>query len=370
MAMTETATIRRLRRQVNAMDQKLIRLLGKRFSLTNRIGARKRYLGRSIRDVKTEAAVMKRALRTGRRAGLQTDLIQSVFQTIIAGSRHEQQKLFNAAPVPRPERILVIGGAGDMGRWLVAFLARRGHRVAVYDPKCRSAGFRTGMTLDAGVRNSDLVLISVPLDQVGSIIDRLAKDRYHGIVCDIASVKGHILKSLRSARRQGLAITSIHPLFGPGVRSRDQKTICLCACGCRRADNRIRALFRDPEIAFLSLNLNEHDRLISYVLGLSHLVNIVFGELLVRSGYSCRRFEKIASTTFRRQLDTARSVLCENPRLYYAIQRLNPYRNRLYADLDKNVRRVTKIILGRREAKFIRLMDSGRDWLSSARPAS
>jgi len=370
MEMKDTSPIRRLRRQVSGLDRKMIRLLVERLRLTNRIGAIKLDLGRPIRDIKTEAAVMKRALRTGRSCGLQADLAQSVFQTIIAGSRFEQQKIYDTAPAQKSEKILIIGGAGKMGQWLAAFLNRRGHRVGIYDPKNSRSGFRSYRTLAAGIRGSSLALICVPLEQVAIVIDRLAGLGYPGIVCDIASIKGHIAAALRSARRGGLKITSIHPLFGPGIRSLDRKTVCLCGCGCRQADNRIRALFRGPEIRLVRLNLDEHDRLISYVLGLSHIINIIFAELLVRSGDPYRRFANVASTTFRRQTDTAQSVLRENPRLYYSIQRLNPNQKRLYADLEKTVRHVTDVIVSGRESEFIRLMKSGRAWLSNARPRS
>lgn len=368
--MKKTALVRRLRRRVQKLDGRLIRLLSERIVLTNRIGKMKLDLSRPILDAGAEAAVMERALRTGCARGLPADLIRSLFQAIIAGSRLEQQKIYDAAPTRRPERILIVGGAGEMGKWFAAFLERRGHRVAIYDPKTRGSKFRSYPTLEAGLKDSELVLVSVPLDQVCGVIDRLADLRFPGVVCDIASIKGHIAGSLRSALRRGIKVTSIHPLFGPGSRDLDRKTVCLCPCGSRRADDRMRALFRDPEIQLVALSLEEHDRLISYVLGLSHLINLIFGEVLVRSGRPFRRFARIASTTFRRQAGTAQSVLGEDPRLYFAIQRLNPYQARLYAELEKTARRITRIVASNRESEFVRLMRSGRDWLSAKRPRS
>jgi chorismate mutase/prephenate dehydrogenase len=368
MEIKPAESLRRRRRRVRKLDRRLIRLLTERLALTNRIGQTKLALGRPIMDQAAEAAVMDRALRTGCAQGLPGDLVRSLFQTIIAGSRFEQQKIYDAARARKPERILIVGGAGEMGKWFAAFLRRRGHRVAIYDLKKRGPRSRACRTLEDGLRKTDLVLISVPLDRIAVILGRLAELRFPGIVCDIASIKGHIAGALGSARQRGLKVTSIHPLFGPGTRDLDRKTVCLCPCGSRRADQRIRDLFRGPEIRLVSLSLEEHDRLISYVLGLSHVVNLIFGAVLVRSRRSFRRFDRVASTTFRRQVGTARSVLDEDPRLYYAIQRLNPDRARLYSDLEKTARRVTRIVASGRESEFIRLMESGRKWLSAGRP--
>jgi chorismate mutase/prephenate dehydrogenase len=289
---------------------------------------------------------------------------------MIAGSKYEQQKIYDAAPARKKENILVVGGGGGMGKWLTTFLHRRGHQVSVYDPNRRGMKYRAYRTLETGFRNSSLALICVPLDRVGPVVDRLAERDYPGVVCDIASIKGHVAGSLRAAGKRGLAITSIHPLFGPGTKSLDRKTICLCSCGSRRADERIRALFHGPEIRLVAVSLEDHDRLISYVLGLSHFVNLIFGEVLVRSGYPYRLLAMVASTTFQRQVETAQSVLRENPGLYYAIQRLNPFRDRLYADLIKTTRRVTEIVASGRKSEFARFMKNGRGWLASKRSRS
>ena len=73
------------------------------------------------------------------------------------------------------------------------------------------------------------------------------------------------------------------------------------------------------------MDLDEHDRLIAYVLGLSHALNIAFFTALAESGEAAPRLARMSSTTFDAQLDVATRVAGENPDLYYEIQSLNDY---------------------------------------------
>lgn len=72
--------------------------------------------------------------------------------------------------------------------------------------------------------------------------------------------------------------------------------------------------------------LAEHDHLIAYVLGLSHALNIAFFTALANSVEARPKLAQMSSTTFDRQLKIASGVANENPRLYYEIQSLNPWR--------------------------------------------
>ena len=56
------------------------------------------------------------------------------------------------------------------------------------------------------------------------------------------------------------------------------------------------------------MGLDEHDRLIAFVLGLSHALNIAFFTALAESGEAAPRLARMSSTTFDAQLDIATSV--------------------------------------------------------------
>jgi prephenate dehydrogenase len=78
---------------------------------------------------------------------------------------------------------------------------------------------------------------------------------------------------------------------------------------------------------------SHHDRVMGWLLGLAHLTSLLFADALSRSGLDPDELERVASTTFSKQVATAHSVLTEDPELYFAIQRLNPHRGEAYAAL-------------------------------------
>ncbi|HEX4241145.1 MAG TPA: prephenate dehydrogenase dimerization domain-containing protein, partial [Steroidobacteraceae bacterium] len=108
------------------------------------------------------------------------------------------------------------------------------------------------------------------------------------------------------------------------------------------------------------MGLDEHDRLIAYVLGLSHALNIAFFTALADSGEAAPRLAKLSSTTFDAQLDVASRVAAESPELYYEIQSLNEYGGESLLALQHAVDRLVTSVRSGNAAEFTALMTRGR----------
>ena len=117
----------------------------------------------------------------------------------------------------------------------------------------------------------------------------------------------------------------------------------------------------------LGMGLEEHDRLIAYVLGLSHALNIAFFTALAESGEAAPRLARLSSTTFDAQLDVAGAVAEESPELYYEIQALNDYGAESLQALSGAVERLRTAVLTRDFATFRSLMEQGLAYLSGRR---
>ena len=350
--------LERLRQRIREIDAELLKLVADRTETAKAIGGQKRLAGIPLRDWNVERQVLDRAARQADAFGLPTQVARSVMQTLIAAARDEQERTSFSTYRGTAESILIIGGRGKMGRWFVDFFGNQGHRVSVYDP-AESPGATLAATLDG----TSCALIATPLDVVPGVIDHLTETGYGGVVFDIASLKSHLKAAVTRARAAGLALTSVHPMFGPGARTLSDQVICICDCGDADAMRKVEGFFAGTAATLVKLSLDEHDRIVSYVLGLSHLTNIVFTKVLMGCGMRFEEINRVGSTTFHSQMVTTETVIRENPDLYYAIQRLNPFSAELRESFRRELEAVSGCIRDDDTQAFREMMQAGKKWI-------
>jgi len=365
---TAFASLSALRERIRQLDEDILRLLAARLETAKAIGRQKKLAGIPLRDWNMERQVLDRAAAQAQQLGLPGPTVRAIMQTLIAAARVEQERTSFSTYRGTAESILIIGGHGRMGRWFADFFSNQGHRVSVYDPAARSAEAGNGpaavFSLAEGLSETSFALIAVPLPVVADVIDELTRLGYGGTICDIASLKSHLKPALQRARAAGLALTSIHPMFGPGARTLSDQVICVCDCGDAEATRRVEAFFADTAATLVRLSLDEHDRIISYVLGLSHLTNIVLAKVLMESGRTFDQLNRVGSTTFHSQMATTGTVIREDPELYYAIQRLNPFSTDLLSAFQRELATVADWIRNDDRAAFVAMMRAARRWMA------
>ena len=258
----------------------------------------------------------------------------------------------------KPMDIAIIGGAGKMGAWFGNFLSACGHRITVIDPASGN-----GRTL-ADCRDSDAVIVSVPIHATAGILRELDSIcREDALIFDLTSLKSPVIDTLKdmASRRR---VCSVHPMFGPSAKTLDDRNIIICDCGCREAAEEVRRMFDGFGANLRMIDVEKHDVFMSYVLGLSHAVNIAFFTALDRSGIPFEELESVASTTFRKNVDTNISVALEDPVLYYDIQHLNAHRDEAWDLFSKAVEDLKQASLSDDPSAFIELMNNGRKYFT------
>ncbi len=355
-------SLEELRATIRDLDERILRLVSERMRAAAQIGKVKKAQRVPLRDWQVERTVLQGAEETAQAIGLSPTLTRNVMQLLIAESRARQERETYSNYSGATENILVIGGRGKMGRWLVDFLANQGHRVTVYDT-AEAVGVTTSPSFEEALRDTTCAVISTPLDVVPGTIDRLAAAKYPGLAFDIASLKGHLQNCIVRAVEGGLDFTSIHPMFGPGTQILSDQVICVCDCGRPSATARVGGFFADTAVTLVELSLDDHDRIVSYVLGLSHLINILFARVLMHCGGTLADLNRVGSTTFHAQLATSMRIMQENPELYYSIQRLNPYTPRLYEAVTREWQALTKTVSDGDKGSFVEMMEAGLGWL-------
>jgi chorismate mutase/prephenate dehydrogenase len=310
------------RRDIEALDRRILHLVCERLELARQIGELKQTAGIPLRNFKVEAEVYQRFEDASSLLGLDAVLGRDL-ATFLIGKAVEEQAVHRDTHYRGDAlRAMVVGGKGGMGRWTARFLMGQGHRVTVFDPAPTASEFTEAEALSAAV-DADLIVLAVPMSACAGVLEELAALEVTGVVAEMCSLKGHLLSQMEKLRSEGLRLISFHPLFGPDVRTLSGRAIVFCNEGRGEDLEVVRGLFNETSACLVDMSADEHDRRMGLVLGLTHLANLVFARALSHSSVGASRLTEVAGVTFTKQLATTREVAAENPGLYFEIQTLN-----------------------------------------------
>jgi chorismate mutase/prephenate dehydrogenase len=313
---------------------------------------------------------LMRARATAETLGISPALAESVLRLLIRSSLTTQEQLRVAASGRGGgQSALVIGGSGKMGRWFAEFLSSQGFSVAIADP--------AGLPADSDAQSYtfvpdwranelafDLIVVATPIKIANDVLLELAARKPSGVVFDIGSLKTPLREGLTALKDAGCRVTSIHPMFGPDTELLSGRHVIFVDVGDRAAVERAQALFASTMAEQVVMTLDEHDRLIAYVLGLSHALNIAFFTALAESGEAAPRLAQLSSTTYDAQVDVATRVACESPELYFEIQSLNDYGRESLQALRESVDKIWNAVTSHDVEAFRSLMLRGREYLA------
>jgi chorismate mutase / prephenate dehydrogenase len=364
-------TLDELRHHLDELDEQLLRIVADRQRTSREIARVKRATGFPTRDYGREREVILTARQQAARFAVSPDLAETFMRLLIRSSLTTQEQASVVAHgAGSGQRALVIGGAGKMGAWFAAFLGSQGFDVEIADPRATGEAFRSIPDWKQSALTHDFIVVAAPLGATNEILQQLAERRPPGVVLDLGSLKSPLRAGLTALRNAGVAVTSIHPMFGPNTELLSGRHVIFIDLGSAEALARTRTLFAPTMAEQVVMGLDEHDRLIAYVLGLSHALNIAFFTALAESGEAAPRLVQLSSTTFDAQFDIASNVAEESPELYYEIQRLNDFGAESLDALARAVDAVRSAVLAGDQARFTALMRQGHEYVQGRRDAA
>jgi chorismate mutase/prephenate dehydrogenase len=357
-------TLEELRKRLSDVDRELIGLVAARQRIVAEIGALKIRTAVPTRDYEREREVLKSAEEHARALGLEAGIAAEVMALLIRFSlAHQEQTRVAAQTSGAGKHALIIGGAGKMGAWFAQFLASQGFAVEIADPSEAPSPFPRVADWSSSTLDQDLIIVATPIKIAGGILLALAERKPTGLIIDIGSLKSPLRAGLRRLVDAGCKVASIHPMFGPDTRLLSGRHVVFCNVGVPEATRAARALFASTMAEQLEMSIDEHDRLMAYVLGLSHALNLAFFTALADSGELVPRLQKMSSTTFDAQLKVASLVATDNPHLYFEIQALNDYGSASLTALRAAADRIQQLVQSGDERGFVELMVAGRLYL-------
>jgi chorismate mutase/prephenate dehydrogenase len=353
-----------LRDRLTRIDAELLQLVAERQRLSQDIARVKRSTGHPTRDYAREREVLLNARAAAERLGIPPAVAEQILRLLIRSSlTTQEQALVAAEGHGTGKRALIIGGAGKMGRWFADFLASQGFSIEIADPGGSPPGYAHLEDWRSSALEHDLIVVATPLGVTGSLLNELARRRPQGLVFDIGSLKTPLRSGLEALVAAGVRTASIHPMFGPDTELLSGRHVLHVDLGDPEAVREGQDLFARTMASQVVTTLDDHDRLIAYVLGLSHAINIAFFTALAESGEAAPRLARLSSTTFDAQFDVASRVAGESPALYYEIQRLNEYGGESLEALATAVERLRQLVASGDETGFAELMLKGRAYV-------
>ncbi|MFI4890557.1 MAG: prephenate dehydrogenase/arogenate dehydrogenase family protein [Steroidobacterales bacterium] len=346
------------------LDGQLIDLVARRQALSEQVAAVKRATGRPTRDFGREREVILRGRNAALRLGVSPDLAESLLRQLIQSSLTTQEHARVAAQAyGTGKRALIIGGRGKMGGWFADFLASQGFSVQIADPAGPLQGFEYIDDWQRDSLDQDLIVLATPLGATAELLKVLAGRAPKGLIFDLGSLKTPLRAGLAALVDAGCRVTSLHPMFGPDTGLLSGRHVIFIDLGHAGALREAQELFAPTMAERVVMGLDEHDRLIAFVLGLSHALNIAFFTALAESGEAAPRLARMSSTTFDAQLAVASRVAAESPELYFEIQSLNEYGEESLRALQQAVERIAAAVRARDLAEFTAIMHRGRAYL-------
>jgi chorismate mutase/prephenate dehydrogenase len=359
-----------LRESIAEVDRSLLELLRRRMDLAAEVGRVKLGAGKPILVPEVHDRVLTRARQHAEACGVSGEVMEAIFDAVMRGSIERQHRVGVAMRAEGESRLLILGGAGDMGNWFRGFAQLLGHPVDIVDPAMaplpRVEGRFGSLAEVDDLDRYEAIVVSVPLGRTAAVIDELIEIKPQALVIEIASIKDELKPALDRGRDAGLRISSLHPMFGPRKSPYEPLTFVLAYRDDPRLEQGwLEDWIRHPYTHLVPVPFDHHDRLMGWLLGFAHLSGMLFGCALSRSGLGAEELQACASTSYNRQTGAARHVLMEDPDLYYDIQRLNPHRGDVYrAAREALTELVESVEDGDREA-FREVLGAARKFLVS-----
>ncbi len=175
-----------------------------------------------------------------------------------------------------------------MGQWFARFLVSEGKEVIILGrnkDKLEKIKKRLDVSISADIadiKSADAVIISVPVDCFEDTVKQIgAYTLQHQLIFDVTSVKTLPVEIMHRYIRSG-QILGTHPVFGPGARSLANQNFVLTPTNQQETDiaHRVEDFLKIREARVQMMTPEEHDSMMSVILGLAHFIAIVSADSL------------------------------------------------------------------------------------------
>ena len=313
--------IRPFRDAIDDIDARIISLLHERQDQVEKIVEVKKRHKASIYHPAREEYVISRLRGKASAMDVDPDFAESLYRLIMRQSRKRQGRVAKTEALKPDARVLVVGGAGEMGSLFVSFFADTGYQTDVLD--------KGDWDRAPGLCNAaDLVIVCVPIDVTVAVIEDVARlMRPEAVLADMTSIKEVPLTAMCRAHKG--PVVGLHPLFGPTTDTLDKQIITACS---GRNDAACKWVIDQLGIwgaVVVKATAKEHDEAMEVVQALRHFATFCFGSFLYERNVPIERTLEFSSPIYRLELGMVGRLFAQDPILYAEIIFATPERCKL-----------------------------------------
>ncbi len=307
-----------LRDEIRRIDDQIISLLAQRQAQVDKVAALKKAHQMPIYHPAREEDVISQRRSQAVNAAMDPDFIEDLYRIILRQSRQKQAGTLELKSIHSSAKVLVVGGAGQMGGLFARLFVQSGYAVRILDQHDWDQAA-------ALCRDIDLVLISVPIEKTEEVVHTIAPlIPSNAVMADLTSIKEGPLDAM--CRAHNGPVIGLHPLFGPTSESLDKQIMVTCP----GRDDAACAWITEQLIAWGAIivpaTAREHDQVMEIVQALRHFATFCFGDFLYRRNTPLERTLEFSSPIYRLELGMVGRLFAQDPSLYAEIIFATPER--------------------------------------------
>ena len=298
-----------LRQGIDEIDSELVALLARRANLTKRVGQYKSQTGLPIYIPERETELIEKRCKQALQVGVSPSLVEDLLRRIMRESYQTQHVIYKKQSTV-VNNVVVIGGAGALGKVFVDMLRRSDYKVEVLE---KDDWARAPQVFS----HAGLVIVAVPIEVTEYVIRQLTSLPKDCVLADITSVKREPLSAMMEVHSG--PVVGLHPMFGPDISSLVKQVVVVC-----HGRNREQYDWLLEQIKTWGAVLNEshaqvHDDAMAFIQVMRHFTTFVFGAHLASEDPDLEHLIKLSSPIYRLELNMVGRLFAQDPVLYAEI---------------------------------------------------
>ncbi len=245
-------------------------------------------------------------------------------------------------------RIAIIGGAGNMGRWLVDYFLNFDHSIVVADrnnsmeQENKESRIEFAESNICAVKNADVVFVSVPIDCTSDVIREVAPQmKKDSILCEISTMKTKVHAAMMELQCNDVRLLSIHPLFGPAVGLLNKRFALIPVGELKQEREIFGSLFPNSEV--IIIDVKNHDRIMALTLSVPYFFNMVLASVFKNEDIVL--MQQLSGTTFAIQFMITGSMMSHSSSFQTALLKENVYTLEFLEILRSEIDKALKLLI-------------------------